>query len=61
MIEYVSRDLRHGDGGFYSAEDADSLPTPSSDHKKEGAFCVWTDEELSELLPGRTAGRRIFK
>merc|ERR1711962_1092640 len=52
VIEYVSRDLRHPDGGFFSAEDADSLPTSESDHKKEGAFCVWTSQELQELLKG---------
>ena len=37
-------------GGFFSAEDADSLPDFNSDHKKEGAFCVWTMEELRTLL-----------
>lgn len=26
ILEYVSRDLTHGLGGFFSAEDADSLP-----------------------------------
>ncbi len=41
---------RHPLGGFYSAEDADSLPTPSSTAKREGAFCVWTKKELKELL-----------
>ena len=37
-------------GGFYSAEDADSLPDFNSEHKKEGAFCVWTMAELRSLL-----------
>ena len=40
-------------GGFYSAEDADSLPKADSVHKKEGAFCVWTMEELENLLDER--------
>ena len=55
IIDYVSRDLRHSEGGgFYSAEDADSLPTTHhSNHKKEeGAFCVWTDKELEDILQG---------
>ena len=52
VIDYVSRDLRHSEGGFYSAEDADSLPTHDSNHKKEGAFCVWTDKELEDILIG---------
>ena len=37
-------------GGFYSAEDADSFPTAGSEHKKEGAFCVWTKEEITTIL-----------
>jgi uncharacterized protein YyaL (SSP411 family) len=37
-------------GGFFSAEDADSLPGFDSTKKKEGAFCVWTHEEVDSLL-----------
>ncbi|XP_015920696.1 spermatogenesis-associated protein 20 isoform X2 [Parasteatoda tepidariorum] len=55
ILEYVSRDLRDVNGGFYSAEDADSLPSESSERKKEGAFCVWIESEirehLSEMVP----------
>jgi len=39
-------------GGFYSAEDADSLPTADATKKCEGAFCVWSDGEVRELLSG---------
>lgn len=38
-------------GGFYSAEDADSLPTHESTEKREGAFCVWTHNDVSAALP----------
>ena len=41
-------------GGLFSAEDADSKPEPKSDHKKEGAFCVWTHDELQNLLQKET-------
>ena len=37
-------------GGFFSAEDADSLPSQSDTHKQEGAFCVWEEKEIRELL-----------
>src|SRR5206468_1025039 len=43
IIRYVLRDMTHPEGGFYSAEDADS-------EGKEGKFYCWTREELSKLL-----------
>ncbi len=43
IIAYVLRDMTHRDGGFYSAEDADS-------EGKEGKFYCWTRDELSKLL-----------
>jgi uncharacterized protein len=42
--EYVLRDLAHPDGGFYSAEDADS-------EGEEGRFYVWTEAEFAQVLP----------
>jgi uncharacterized protein YyaL (SSP411 family) len=39
----VLRDMTHPEGGFYSAEDADS-------EGHEGKFYCWTREELSKLL-----------
>lgn len=50
IIQYVSRDLQHGSGGFYSAEDADSLPSKDYPKKLEGAFCVWEELELNSIL-----------
>ena len=38
------------DGGFYSAEDADSFPEEGDQQKKEGAFCVWKDAEIRSIL-----------
>jgi len=43
ILEYVRRDLTHPDGGFYSAEDADS-------EGHEGKFYCWTRTELAALL-----------
>jgi uncharacterized protein YyaL (SSP411 family) len=54
-LEYVLRDLTDERGGFYSAEDADSVPperggTGESLPKSEGAFYLWTREEVVRLL-----------
>lgn len=48
--------ISHKNGGFYSAEDADSLPSHDSIKKMEGAFCVWEKEEINELLGERKIG-----
>jgi uncharacterized protein len=54
-LQYVLRDMTDPAGGFYSAEDADSVPpeeadTPAVAGKKEGAFYVWTDAEVAALV-----------
>ena len=53
-LEYVQRDLMHPEGGFYSAEDADSVPpelaAEPSPHKTEGAFYIWRDEEIGQAV-----------
>lgn len=43
ILEYVLRDMTHTDGGFYSAEDADS-------EGEEGKFYLLTTEELRNAL-----------
>ena len=48
-LAYVRRDLQQSEGGFSSAEDADSVP-PEGGPKREGAFYVWTDAEIGALL-----------
>ena len=50
IMLYISRDMTHPSGGFFAAEDADSYPLDNPQEKKEGAFCVWTWEELLTLL-----------
>lgn len=49
-LDYLLREMRHPDGGFFSTQDADSLETPGSSHKEEGAFFVWTPAEVRDAL-----------
>jgi uncharacterized protein YyaL (SSP411 family) len=48
--------LHSPQGGFYTAEDADSLYRPTDLEKREGAFYVWTLKELQQVLGERDAG-----
>lgn len=48
-ISYVLSELRHEDGGFFSAEDADSLD--DNGHSHEGHFYVWSEAEIAEIVP----------
>src|SRR5687767_12124943 len=53
-LEYVMREMTNAEGGFFSAEDADSVPPEMASkpeaHKTEGAFYLWTQAELEALL-----------
>lgn len=43
IVSYVQSDLRHPDGGLYSAEDADS-------EGEEGRFYLWSPDEVEKVL-----------
>ena len=53
-LRYVMRQMTDEAGGFYSAEDADSVPPESANdpkaHKMEGAFYLWRAGEIDRLL-----------
>jgi len=53
-VSYVLREMTDRDGGFHSAEDADSVPPEEANapaaHKKEGAFYLWRADEIDALL-----------
>ncbi len=59
--DYVLQDLQHPEGGFYAAEDADSL-LPAGDQSadagqhKEGAFYTWRADDIEAgLSPAEAA------
>ena len=43
IFTYVLRDMTSSEGGFYSAEDADS-------EGEEGKFYLWSDEQIRQIL-----------
>jgi uncharacterized protein len=53
ILEYIERDMTSPEGGFYSAEDADSEGV-------EGKFYVWSVEEIKKVL-GDTDGQEYCK
>jgi uncharacterized protein YyaL (SSP411 family) len=48
IFTYILRDMTSPDGGFYSAEDADSEGV-------EGKYYIWTEDEIKEVLGGPDA------
>ncbi len=53
IFDYVLRDLRDAQGGFYTAEDADS-------EGEEGKFYTWTPAELTAVL-GRQDAELVMR
>ncbi|MHB8809814.1 MAG: thioredoxin domain-containing protein [Desulfobulbaceae bacterium] len=59
IFAYVLRDMTDPGGGFYSAEDADSDDPYQPGAHGEGAFYLWTEQEIDQVLPAADA--KIFK
>jgi uncharacterized protein len=69
ILDYVRRDMTSSEGGFYSAEDADSPVAAVYDRRAseigaqrvplqktaEGAFYVWTKQEIDDALGDEAA------
>ncbi len=53
IFEYVLRDMTSPEGGFYSAEDADS-------EGEEGKFYLWTEEDIRQIL-GKKDSELVIK
>src|SRR6266404_6877993 len=58
ILDYVARDLTSKGGGFFSAEDADSLLEQGKPEHAEGAFYVWTEKQVDDALGAESA---VFK
>src|SRR6266404_3230175 len=50
ILDYVGRDMTSKDGGFFSAEDADSLFEHGKPEHGEGAFYIWTKREIDAAI-----------
>jgi uncharacterized protein len=55
ILDYVVRDMTSKEGGFFSAEDADSpvvagIGDPDHTKTAEGAFYIWTKKEIDAAL-----------
>ena len=61
LFEYVLRDMTSHEGAFYSAEDADSEDPYKPGAKSEGAFYLWTEDEIREVLPKEDASLFIYR
>jgi uncharacterized protein YyaL (SSP411 family) len=48
-LDFVLRDLCSDDGGFYCAQDADSIDEQG--HSVEGHFYVWSEQQIKDVLP----------
>ncbi|WP_049925451.1 thioredoxin domain-containing protein [Halopiger goleimassiliensis] len=52
-LAFVDRELAHEEGGFFATLDAQS-EDPATGEREEGAFYVWTPDEVREVLADET-------
>ncbi|XP_047966732.1 spermatogenesis-associated protein 20-like isoform X1 [Salvia hispanica] len=50
ILDYLRREMIGPSGEIFSAEDADSAEFEGASRKKEGAFYVWTSQEIDDIL-----------
>lgn len=50
ILDFSLREMLSPDGGFYSAQDADSQIEAGKPESGEGAFYIWTAEEIDRTL-----------
>lgn len=59
-LDYVLRDMTGKTGEFFSAEDADSATAADSPEKHEGAFYIWSADEIGTILGKENAAIFAF-
>ncbi len=59
-LAYVTREMTDVQGGFFSAQDADSEDPYHLGEKREGAFFVWAQKEIEALFPAEEASVLLF-
>jgi uncharacterized protein len=61
ILAYAKGKLGDPEGGFYSAEDAESATNPDEPgNKREGAFYLWKADELREILTSEESEIALF-
>jgi len=60
IFTYLIRDMHDPGGGFYSAEDADSDDPYDPGNHGEGAYYLWTEEHITDLLDTDDAALFIY-
>lgn len=50
ILDYLRRDMIGNYGEIFSAEDADSAEFEGAKRKKEGAFYIWSSNEVDDIL-----------
>ncbi len=62
ILDYVLRDMAAPEGGFYSAEDADSvIHAEEPSLKGEGAYYIWAADEIHSIIPAPAAEWLAFR
>lgn len=59
ILDYVLERMTSPDGGFYSAEDADSPDPENPSHKREGVYYLWKKSEIEAVLTSEEAAHFI--
>ena len=62
ILKYVKENLTSPDGAFYSAEDAEnSIDEKDLSIKEEGAYYLWTEDEINNILGKDSDDTKVFK